>query len=122
MGRKKILLVDDSNTVLMMQQSILDGCPYDLLVAKNGEEGVAQAQRERPDLILMDVNMPRLDGVGARARLLGDEATRGIPVVFVTTKLELPGLEKKLGGAFDHVLKPFDADSLRAKVKQYLGE
>src|SRR5207248_9006661 len=67
MTRKKVLLVDDSNTVLMMEKMILNKGPFDVITARDGAEGVAKAKSERPDAILLDVMMPNLDGLSACA-------------------------------------------------------
>ena len=72
MSRKKILLVDDSNTILMMERMILTKGPYDLVTATNGEEAVVKAVSERPDLILMDVVMPRRENSSASRRRRAD--------------------------------------------------
>ena len=85
---KKILLVDDSQTVLMMERMILSQGRYELFTAKNGKEGVARAKAEQPDLILMDVVMPELDGFGAVAALRADASTSAIPIIMVTTRSE----------------------------------
>ncbi len=65
MSRKKILIVDDSATILMMERMILSKGPYELVTAANGEEAVKKAVSERPDLILMDVVMPKMNGFEA---------------------------------------------------------
>jgi CheY-like chemotaxis protein len=120
---KKILLVDDSSTVLMMEKMILSQGRYDLCTAKNGVEGVARAKAERPDLILLDVVMPELDGFGALEAIRADEVTRGIPVIMVTTRSEALSLEKGYArGCNDYVTKPVNSSELLAKVRNLLGE
>jgi CheY-like chemotaxis protein len=86
MDRKKILLVDDSSTVLLMERMILSKSDYDVVTAKDGQEGVEKALSEHPDLILMDVVMPRMDGFEACRRLREQDATKEIPVIMVTTR------------------------------------
>ena len=93
MERKKILLVDDSSTVLLMERMILSKYAYDVVTAKDGAEGVEKAIAERPDLILMDVVMPRMDGFEACRRIREQEDTREIPVIMVTTRGELASVE-----------------------------
>lgn len=120
---KKILLVDDSATVLMMEKMILSQGRYDLCTAKNGVEAVARARTDRPDLILLDVVMPQLDGFGALAAIRGDDATREIPVIMVTTRSEADSLEKGYArGCNDYVTKPVNSSELLAKVRNLLGE
>jgi DNA-binding response OmpR family regulator len=120
--RKKILLVDDSSTVLLMERLILTEDRYEVLTAKNGVEGVARARADRPDLILMDVVMPQLDGFGALAALRADDATRDIPVIMVTTRSEAEHMENGFArGCNDYVTKPVSSSELLAKVRALLG-
>ena len=120
---KKILLVDDSNTVLMMERMILSQARYELSTARNGREAVERARRERPDLILMDVVMPELDGFGALAALREDEITRTIPIIMVTTRSEAHSVETGFArGCNDYVTKPVSSAELLAKVRNLLGE
>ncbi len=123
MNRKKILLVDDSSTVLLMERMILSKSPYDLVTARDGMEGVEKAKAERPDLILMDVVMPRMDGFEACRRLRADDETREIPVIMVTTRGELQSVESGYeSGCSDYVTKPINGLELLSKVRNYLGE
>ena len=120
---KKILLVDDSSTVLMMERMILSQGKYDLCTAKNGREAVERARTERPDLILLDVVMPELDGFGALEAIRADELTRDTPVIMVTTRSEATSLEKGYArGCNDYVTKPVNSSELLAKVRNLLGE
>jgi DNA-binding response OmpR family regulator len=120
---KKILLVDDSSTILMMEKLILKKGPYELTMAGDGAEAVAAAQAERPDLILMDVVMPKVDGFEACRRLRADPATKAIPVIMVTTRGEAENMELGFGvGANDYLTKPINGLELLAKVKGLLGE
>jgi CheY-like chemotaxis protein len=121
MERKKILLVDDSPTVRLMEKMILKG-QYDLVEARDGEEGVEKALAAPPDLILMDVVMPRLDGFGAVRRLREDDATRAIPIIMVTTRGELASVESGYSsGCNEYVTKPINGLELLAKVRSCLG-
>jgi CheY-like chemotaxis protein len=123
MARKKILLVDDSKTALLMEQMILKKGPYDLLVAADGAEGVAKAVSEHPDLILMDVVMPHMTGLEALKELRQREATKEIPVIMVTTRGEGENVEAGFAsGCSDYLTKPIDSVALLAKVRDYLGE
>ena len=120
---KKILLVDDSSTVLMMEKMILSQGRYLLTTAKNGVEAIARARSEHPDLILLDVVMPELDGFGALEAIRRDEATRQIPVIMVTTRSEATSLETGYArGCNDYVTKPVNSSELLAKVRNLLGE
>ena len=120
--RKKILLVDDSRTSLFMERMILRQGPYDLVTANDGQEAVEQAQAESPDLILMDVIMPRMTGFEALRALRLLEATRDIPVILVTTRGESDNVEEGWeAGCNDYVNKPINPEELLAKVRSCLA-
>jgi len=119
---KKILLVDDSSTVLMMERMILAAECYELCTASNGKDAVERARSERPDLILMDLVMPQMDGVDACKAIRADETTREIPIIMVTTRGESDSLERcYLGGCNDYVTKPVNANELLTKIRNLLG-
>jgi len=122
-SRKKILLVDDSRTSLFMEQMILKKEPYELVTASDGEEAVAKAMEERPDLILMDVIMPKMTGFEALQELRRREETKTIPIIMVTTRGEGPNVETGFAsGCSDYVTKPIDAVALLAKVRDHLAK
>jgi DNA-binding response OmpR family regulator len=123
MDRKKILLVDDSSTVLLMEKMILSKSEYDVVTARDGVEGVEKARNERPDLILMDVVMPRMDGFEAVRKLREDDSTKAIPVIMVTTRGELQSVETGYAsGCSDYVTKPINGLELLTKVRSCLGQ
>jgi DNA-binding response OmpR family regulator len=123
MKRKKILLVDDSNTILMMEKFILRNDPYELVSATNGEEAVSKAAEHQPDLILLDVIMPKMGGFEACRLIRENEITRSIPVIMVTTRGEAANVETGwANGCTDYVTKPINAVELLAKVRSILGE
>ena len=123
MNRKKILLVDDSATVLMMERTILMKGQYEVVTASDGEQGVAKALEERPDLILLDVIMPRMNGFEACRRIREQEATKSTPIIMVTTRGEEPNVEMGFqAGCSDYVTKPINALELMTKLKALLGE
>jgi len=120
--RKKVLLVDDSNTVLMMEKMILAKGAFDIVVARDGDEAIAQAKREKPDVILLDVVMPRLDGLMACAQIHGDPETAHIPIIMVTTRGEERNVETAFrNGATDYVTKPINGLELLTKLHNALG-
>ncbi len=119
--KKKILLVDDSATALLMEKTML-GSTYDLITAKDGAEALKVAVRELPDLILLDVVMPRMDGFEVCRVLRGIEATRTIPIIMVTTRGEGKNVEAGFAnGANDYVTKPINSAELLAKIQRHLG-
>ncbi len=123
MTRKKILVVDDSKTALFMESMILKKGHYDLVTADDGEEAVQKAVHEQPDLILMDVVMPRMTGFEACRELRKREATKAIPIILVTTRGEGSNVETGYqSGCTDYVTKPIDGLVLLSKVRDYLGE
>ena len=123
MKRKKILLVDDSTTILMMEKFILRNDPYELMSATNGEEAVLKAAEHQPDLILLDVIMPKMGGFEACRLIRENEITRSIPVIMVTTRGEAANVETGwANGCTDYVTKPINAVELLAKVRSILGE
>jgi len=121
---KKILLVDDSKMVLMMEEMILRTKQnYTLISAQDGQEAVEKAVAESPDLVLMDVVMPRMNGFEACKRLRERKATRGIPVILVTTKGEEEDVEAGFRhGCSDYLTKPIHEHELINMVEAYLGE
>ncbi len=120
--RKKILLVDDSSTVLLFEKMVLSKEPYDLLVAKDGQEGLEKAVAERPHLILMDVMMPRMDGVEACRQIRARGEIAGTPVILVTTRGEPESVANgRAAGCNDYVTKPINAAELLSKVKALIA-
>lgn len=123
MNRKKILLVDDSSTILMMEKFILRNGPYDLVTASNGEEGVRKASEHLPDLILLDVIMPKMGGFEACRLIRSTESTSQIPIIMVTTRGEAANVEAGwANGCTDYVTKPINSIELLAKVRNFLGD
>jgi CheY-like chemotaxis protein len=122
-GRKKILVVDDSKTTLFMEQMILRKTPYEIVTAMDGQEALTKAVAERPDLILMDVVMPRMTGFEACRAIRERAETCHIPVILVTTRGEAQNVETGFAsGCSDYVTKPIDSVELLAKVRNYVGD
>lgn len=121
MSRKKILLVDDSATTLMMEQMVLRGQAYQIVTARNGREAVAVAASERPDLILLDVVMPEMNGFEACRRIRQQEITQSVPIIMVTTKGEEQNVETGFeSGCSDYITKPINGAELLTKIRSYL--
>lgn len=119
---KKVLLVDDSTTVLMMEKMILAKGPFDVVTARDGVEAIAKARSEQPDLILLDVMMPNLDGLSACATIRTDAATAHIPIIMVTTRGEEQNIETAFrNGCTDYVTKPINGLELLTKLQNILG-
>ena len=121
--KKKILLVDDAETILLMEKMFLGRGSYDFVMARDGQQAIELAESELPDLILLDVMMPKLDGFEACLRLRSSSVTRSIPIIMVTTRGEGANVEKGFeNGATDYITKPIDGLELLSKVRSYLGE
>ena len=119
--KKKILLVDDSNTVLLMEKMLLAHEGYELVTAANGREAVTKALAEKPDLILLDVVMPDMNGFDACKQIRAHEGTHGIPVIMVTTRSEATNVQIGFeSGCNDYVTKPINGVELITKVKNHL--
>ena len=113
----KILVVDDSPTERHVLVDLLTRNGYQVLTAESGEEGIEKARAEQPDLILMDVVMPGLNGYQATRTLTRDESTKHIPVIVCTSKGQetdkIWGLRQ---GAHDYMTKPINGDELLMKI------
>lgn len=118
----RILIVDDSPTEIHVLSGILQKNGHEVTTAADGEKGVAAARAGKPDLVLMDVVMPGMNGFQATRQLTKDPETAHIPVIIVTTKDQetdrVWGLRQ---GAKDYVTKPVAEADLLAKIKAVLG-
>jgi putative two-component system response regulator len=116
-----ILMVDDNEINLQTLYQTLDGQGYSLLIARSGEDALRIAAKAKPDLILLDVMMPGIDGYETCARLKSDESTRNSVIIFLTalqsTREKVRGLSL---GAVDFLTKPFDPDEIIARVSRHL--
>jgi uncharacterized protein (TIGR02266 family) len=119
--RPKILLVDDVNLIIQLEKNYLKHLPVDILVARNGEEALAIAREQLPDLIFMDLNMPVMDGTACCSALKKDPDLSAIPVVMVTTagKPEDEALCRS-AGCDDYVTKPIDNQLFLEKARLHL--
>lgn len=119
--RGTVLIIDDNITNLKVASEHLKAGGYELLTARDGESGIQRATLAQPDLILLDVQMPGIDGFETCQRLKANELTRNIPVIFTTV---LTTMEDKLkgfeAGGVDYVSKPFQVEELLARVKTHV--
>ena len=119
--KKKILLVDDSRTVLLMHQLLLADRGYELITARDGQDAMDLALAERPDIIFMDVLMPRMDGYAACQALRAHESTQHIPIIMVTTRGEPHNVQRGFeSGCSAYMTKPFNSNELLDKLERYL--
>ena len=121
MTSKRILFVEDQEDGRRIVRDLLASSDYALLEAKTGEEGLALAEQERPDLILMDIQLPGLDGYEVSRRIKANPMLSHIPIIAVTS-YALSGDEQKAyaAGCNDYVAKPFSPRALMAKIREYL--
>lgn len=120
MGRKRILVVEDSELNRDLLAQIL-GDEYEILVAADGEEGVRKAMAEKPDLVLMDLALPVLDGWEATRRIKATEELRHVPVIAITSHA-MVGEERRAreAGCDEYLTKPIDEDALISKIRKLL--
>lgn len=117
----RILIVDDSSTEVHIFTRMLQNHGHEVLVAKNGAEGLEVARSQIPDLILMDIVMPEMDGFQATRAIHKDPQTQNIPVVMISTKSqETDQIWAKRQGAQDYIIKPIEEQELILKISQYL--
>jgi CheY-like chemotaxis protein len=119
----RILLVEDNemNRDMLLRRLVRQG--HEVLVAPDGAEGVAMAESERPDIVLMDMSLPVLDGWEATRRLKSNAATRAIPIIALTAHALAEDRERALAaGCDDYDTKPIELPRLTAKITRLLGE
>jgi DNA-binding response OmpR family regulator len=121
MAKKKILVVEDEPDLVLMLRERLKSEGYRVEAAFDGMEGIEKAKRIRPDLILVDVMMPKLDGYSMAQRLKEDDLTTGIPIIVVTIKETMRELFQKLG-VNNFFTKPFDTEELLRAIKGILAD
>jgi two-component system sensor histidine kinase/response regulator len=122
MAGKKVLVVDDSLSSVLMQKLMLQHERYEVVTATDGEAAVATAIAEQPDLILMDVVMPRMSGFEACRKLRATRSTQHVPIIMTTTRHKLASLGKEAtSNETEYLMKPIDRQELLAKVDRYLS-
>jgi DNA-binding response OmpR family regulator len=120
--RKTILLADDSNTILMMEKMLLAAEPYNLLSARDGQEAYDKALSEKPDLIVLDVVMPKMTGFEVCRMLREHEQTRSTPILLVTTRGEAENIQKGYeAGCTDYLTKPINGSEFISKLRRHLA-
>ena len=118
---KLILAVEDQEDNMQILRDLLTSTGYELIEAENGEEALAALAKQRPDLILMDIQIPIIDGYEVTRRIKANPALRSIPIIAVTSHALGEGEEKaRAAGCDDFVAKPYSPRQLLAKIRQYL--
>lgn len=119
---KRILVADDDPVILRLIQVNLELEGYEVLTANNGQEAVDMAQAEKPDLVILDIMMPRLDGYQACEQLKSSDTTKEIPVIFLSAKAQQGDIEKGQSfGVAAYLTKPFDPTELVEVVERHLS-
>ena len=121
--KKKILVVDDEEDILHFLELVLSEKGYQVSTASGGQEALTKAQLERPDLVLLDIMMPQMDGWEVLKLLRVDEETADIPVAMLSARTEakdrVQGLQE---GAIDYICKPFSLQDLLAKIETIFAQ
>ncbi|MBI2574365.1 response regulator [Candidatus Woesearchaeota archaeon] len=121
--QKRILVVEDEPHILKLVSFILTSNGYEVIEAYIGAEGVEKARKEKPDLVVLDVMMPNMDGFEVAKTLTSDMATKDIPILMLSSKAQFEDKMKGIdSGATDYITKPFDKEELLQKVRECLEE
>jgi two-component system cell cycle response regulator DivK len=119
---KRILVIEDQQDNRQILRDLLTSADFEVIEAEDGEAGLAAAAAHRPDLILMDIQLPGLDGYEATRRLKADAALQAIPVIVVTSyALSGDDAKARAAGCDAYFSKPFSPRQLLAKVREYLS-
>jgi CheY-like chemotaxis protein len=121
--KKRVMLIEDEQELVDLMKMRLEASGYETLAAYDGEEGLKIIEKNRPDLVLLDILMPKLDGFAVCRKLKAEEKTKNIPIVVVSASggKDLP--KRCLdAGADDFIFKPFEAKDLLEKVAKWLGK
>ena len=121
-GQKTVLIVEDNELNMKLFHDLLDVQGYRVLQATNGKEAMEQVRAERPDLILMDIQLPEVSGLDVTRQIKSDPAIADIPVIAVTA-FAMKSDEERIrdGGCEDYLAKPISVPVFLEKVKRYLG-
>jgi len=115
---KKILIVDDEPDVLKVEAFRVKKLGFDVITAVNGEDGLNLIKQERPDLVILDLRMPKMDGSEVCTRVKADKDLTRVPVIMVTASSENIIDTVALCHADDYLIKPFDPEELARKIKK----
>ncbi len=121
-SRQRILIVEDNPDNRTLITDILEALQYSVIEAVDGVQGVAKATAEQPDLILMDLSLPQMDGWTATRHIKSNQQLKHIPIVALTAHAMIGDREKALeAGCDDYISKPIDLLELQSKLTHYLG-
>ncbi len=121
--KAKILIIDDELDYISIVQCRLEWCHYDVITATNGKEGLEKATSEKPDLILLDTNMPIMNGHDMLERMRKDRELQDIPVIMVTALCDAKDIDTASSfGISDYITKPIDFEKLIEKISNILNK
>jgi two-component system cell cycle response regulator DivK len=120
--RRRILIVEDTEDNLRIARDLLSSAGYDLLEATDGAAAVSMAALHRPDLILMDIQLPKLNGYDATRQIRANAALGGVPIIAITSyALSGDDIKAKAAGCDAYIAKPYSPRALLAEVRRFLG-
>ena len=121
--QRTVLIIEDEKLIIVSTQMVLEAAGFCVESATNGEDGISSARTQKPDLILLDIMMPGIDGWETLTRLKRDSDTSGIPVVICTAREHSRGHQKSAEmGAADYFRKPFEPDELIELVEKHVSQ
>jgi len=119
----KILLVDDEPDFVATVEFFLIGSGYQVFLAKNGKEALEQAEKEKPDLIVMDIMMPEMDGLEACQHFKTHSSLKSVPIIMLTAKGQMRDVKDALAvGADGYIIKPFNLTDLSERIEKMLSK
>jgi len=119
---QKILVADDDSDMLELLKTLLSKAGYEVITAENGLEAVEKAQKELPALVMLDIHMPKMDGLKACQAIKSGQLTRSIPVVMLTVEGSMPEIQRAMGyGAETYLTKPSSREEILKVVKSILS-
>ena len=122
MGTKTILIIEDDELNMKLVKSLLQLKNYAVLGAETAETGIQLARKRKPDLILMDIHLPGMDGIEATKRILNDSALKNIPILAVSSYAMQEDKKKAFTAGFkEYITKPIDKESLLSTIRKYLN-
>lgn len=120
---KKILVIDDVRNIRLTVSLCLEQAGYEVLQASDGLNGLQLALEQLPDIVILDIILPKMNGYLVCEALKSEKATSNIPVIIISAKAENEDISRaREAGADDYIIKPFSPEALRKMIKKYIGE
>ena len=120
---KKILIIEDEKNIVTSLKMFFEYSGFEVLTSSNGTDGLSLARHSLPDLILLDLVLPRLDGFNVCSKLKQDEKTKNIPIIIISARTSKEEIDKAISlGAKNYIAKPFSIEQIKKMILEYLGE